>query len=332
MRRPRRAGPALLPALACLLALSGCVASPSAPRGPGASGAPPVSGSRSPSRSSGPTGPSGPSGPCVGTAAPTRYDHVVWIIMENKTAGSVVGSPASTKTTSLARACGRATAYSAVAHPSLPNYLALTSGSTHGISDDAGPFVHRIDGPSIFSEVAASAGTWRTYAESMPVACARYPTGTYATKHNPALYYTELYPTCLSDDVPLGSLSSGPFAVALRSGTLPTFSLVVPDLCDDTHDCPVGRGDAWLGRILGVITASPTYAAGRTAVFITWDEDDSAHGNQVALIVVAPSVHPGTTTAARFTHLSLLRTTEDLLGLPGTLAHGATSMRAELGL
>ena len=252
--------------------------------------------------------------------------------MENKSAGSVLGTSSSAGTTALAHRCGVATDYHAVAHPSLPNYLALTSGSTHGVTDDAGPDVHRVAGPSIFSEVVTAGRGWATYAESMPTPCARYPQGTYATKHNPAVYYTALYPTCLARDVPLGTTHSGPLSRALTTDALPAFSLVVPDLCNDTHDCPVAQGDAWLSRWLDLITSSRVYAAGRTAVFITWDEDDSAHGNRVALIAVAPSIGASTTASASFTHLSLLRTTEDLLGLPGTLVPGTVSMRAAFGM
>jgi hypothetical protein len=257
---------------------------------------------------------------------------VIWIVMENKAAGSVLHTASSARLTRVAAECGSATDYHAISHPSLPNYLALTSGSTHGVSDDASPIAHRIAGPSIFSEVTAAGRTWATYAESMPVACARYSAGRYAVKHNPAAYYTELFQTCTAHDVPLGGLSGGPFVGVLRSGDLAAFTFVVPDLCHDTHDCSVGTGDAWLGQTLAVITGSPVYASGRTAVFVTWDEDDSAHGNQVGLVVVAPSVRPGTTTGGAFTHLSLLRTTEDLLGMPGTIVPAAASMRAALGL
>jgi phospholipase C len=252
--------------------------------------------------------------------------------MENKAAGSVVGSASSRRTTWLAHVCGHATAYRAVAHPSLPNYLAMTSGSTHGVGDDGSPFVHRIAGPSVFSEVAASGRTWATYAGSMPVPCARYSAGRYATKHNPAVYYTGIGPTCIAHDVPMGDPAHGAFASALATGTFPAFTLVVPDLCDDTHDCTVAHGDAWLGRLLDEVTASAMYAEGRTAVFVTWDEDDGSHGNRVALIAVAPAVRPGAVTAEAFTHLSLLRTAEDLLGVRGTLVPGAASMRAAFGL
>jgi hypothetical protein len=264
--------------------------------------------------------------PCLGTGAPAHYDHVIWIVMENKAAASVRGS-AAPAATSLAARCGATADYHAVTHPSLPNYIALTSGSTHGITDDTDPSKHRLGGASIFSLVAASHRRWATYAESMPTACARASSGRYAVRHNPATYYTSLAKTCATSDLPMGKPSSGRLATALRTGTLPAFTLMVPDLCNDTHDCSVATGDRWLGRWLTTITSSRTYAAGRTAVFITWDEDDNTRVNRVLLIVIAPSVRPGTVIRGRITHLSLLRTTEDLLGLPTTLAHTSVSLR-----
>lgn len=273
-----------------------------------------------------------PASPCVGAPAPARYDHVLWIVMENKPTGRAVGSPESPELTSVARACAVATDYRAVSHPSLPNYLALTSGSTHGVTDDHGPDAHPLPGASIFSEVTDAGGSWKTYAESMARPCRRTPAGRYATKHNPALYYTALTASCHADDVPLGTTTSGPLASALRDATLPSYALLVPDLCADTHDCPVSDGDRWLGRWLAAITSSSTYADGRTAVFVTWDEDDRSAGNAVDLVAIAPSIRPGTRAAGSFTHLSLLRTTEDLLGLGTTLVPTAASMRDPLGL
>ena len=108
---------------------------------------------------------------------------------------------------------------------------------------------------------------------------------------------------------------------------LPTFALIVPNMCHDTHDCSVSTGDAWLGTWLPRILSSSAYQAGRTAVFITWDEDDESHGNQVMLLEVAPSVPPGWTLTGRVTHLNLLRTTEDMLGL-AALVPSAASMRS----
>jgi phosphatidylinositol-3-phosphatase len=257
---------------------------------------------------------------------------VIWIVLENKPAGAGVGAADAPRLTALAARCGRASDYRAISHPSLPNYLAMTSGSTHAVTDDAGPSAHPIAGGSIFSEVAAAGGSWATYAESMPGNCVTSPASPYAVKHNPAAYYTALAGVCSSRDVPLGSTGGGPLASALVNGHLPSFSFVVPNLCNDTHDCPVSTGDQWLGGWLGAIISSPVYAAGRTAIFVTWDEDDSSHANAVDLVVIAPSVRPGTRTAGAFTHLSLLRTTERMLAVGASLVPAAASMRAAFGL
>jgi hypothetical protein len=264
--------------------------------------------------------------PCLGVAPPTHYDHVIWIVMENKAATSVRGS-AAPATTSIAARCGRAADYHAVTHPSLPNYIALTSGSTHGITDDSNPSKHRIGGSSIFSVVAAAHRRWATYAESMPKPCVGTSSGRYAVRHNPATYYQSLGRTCAANDLPMGTPTSGGLATALRTGALPAFTLMIPNLCNDTHDCSVATGDRWLGRWLTTITSSPTYAAGRTAVFVTWDEDDNTRVNKVLLVVVAPSVRPGTVIRGAYTHLNLLRTTEDMLGMPATLAPRSASLR-----
>ena len=101
---------------------------------------------------------------------------------------------------------------------------------------------------------------------------------------------------------------------------LPAFSFVTPDLCDDTHDCGVEIGDRWLRDWVGMIVASPTYRAGRTAVFVVWDEP-----TPMAVLVLSPATPPGTTSAVAFDHYSLLRTTEELLGLSPSLGQAATA-------
>ena len=233
--------------------------------------------------------------------------------MENRGYGDVVGSSSAPYLASLARACGLATDYSGVAHPSLPNYIALTSGSTHGIGDDSGPSAHPVPGPSIFSLLG---GGWRSLQESMPGACDRGSAGRYAVKHNPAAYYTDLGASCTAQDVPL---DARPPDISAR------FTLITPNLCDDMHDCSTAAGDTWLAGQMAQILDSPTYRAGATAVFVTWDENDSG-GTTVPTYVIAPSVPPGARVATAFTHYSLLRTTEELLGLQpmlGAAADGA---------
>jgi phospholipase C len=155
-------------------------------------------------------------------------------------------------------------------------------------------------------------------------------------KHDPAPYYTGIRTDCASWDVPMGTTTSGAFLTDLTNGTLPAFAFVTPNLCNDMHDCSIATGDSWLQSWVPKILASSAYAAGRTALFITWDEDDGSESNRVATIVVSPSTPAGTQSATSFTHYSLLRTTEQLLGVGTFLAHagdsGTTSMRAAFGL
>jgi hypothetical protein len=213
----------------------------------------------------------------------------------------------------------------------LPNYLGATSGSTHGVHDDGSPAAHPISGDNLFRQVLAAGGTARSFEEAMPSPCDLGAAGRYAVKHNPQAYFSDAQDraACQRDDVPLGALSGGAFVDALAGDALPTFSFVTPDLCDDTHDCPVATGDAWLRDWVSRILASPTYAAGRTAVFVVWDEP-----TPMPLLVVAPTVGKGTVSTAPFDHYSLLRTTEELLGLDPALgqAAGAVSLRPAFGL
>ena len=118
---------------------------------------------------------------------PPVWRHVVWIVMENKSFRQVVGSRDAPYLNGLARRCGVATNFHSVGRPSLPNYIALTSGSTQGIADDGSPAVHRPAVPSLFSQLGTQ---WRALVESMPSACALSDWGLYAVRHNPAAYGT----------------------------------------------------------------------------------------------------------------------------------------------
>jgi hypothetical protein len=240
--------------------------------------------------------------------------------MENKAYRSIIGSPHAPYENQLAAQCASAVNFFAESHPSLPNYIAMTSGSPHGISDDRPPSSHPLRGPSIFSQLGRR---WRSLQESMPSHCRRTSSGSYAVKHNPAAYYTNLRIACASRDVPLRNAPD----LSAR------FTFVTPNLCSDTHDCSVATGDAWLHKFLRTVFASAEYRAGSTAVFLTWDEDDAGHSNHIATLVAAPSVVPGTSPTASFNHYSMLRTTEEMLGL-GHLgkAGSATSMRSAFGI
>ena len=267
----------------------------------------------SPLASSGATGATLPTTvrPCATTTS-AHYTHVVWILLENEGYG-VIGSSRAPYLNSLSDHCGLATNDFATNHPSLPNYIALTSGSAQGIVDDNEPSSHPLRVPSIFSQLKAN---WRTYAESMPTACDRVTSGTYAARHNPAVYYTNLA-NCASRDVALRS----PLDLSAA------FTMIVPNVCNDMHSCPVATGDAWLKKYVAQILSSPQYRSKSLALFITFDESTQSSSNQIPTVVVAPSVPAGIRVATHFTHYSLLRTTETLLHLPLLgAARTATSM------
>jgi phosphatidylinositol-3-phosphatase len=251
-------------------------------------------------------------------AAPRRYEHVVWIVMENKSYSDLLGN--STFVHSLGAACGTATNFHAEAHPSLPNYIAMTSGTTHGVKDDANPSAHRLSGPSIFSQLGSH---WQALQESMPRNCARTASGLYAPKHNPAAYYTNIARACSKQDVKLTS----------RPDLSARFTFITPNLCHDSHSCSVSTGDRYLAGLVAKIVKSPEYRGGRTALFITYDEDDGGTANHIPTLVISPHTRAGTRSAGRFNHFSMLRTTEDMLGL-GHIggARKAPSMRRAFGL
>jgi hypothetical protein len=247
--------------------------------------------------------------PC-GVATSVRYSHIVWIMLEN-VGYSVVGSPSAPYFNQLASRCALATNDDAVSHPSLPNYIALTSGSTQGITDDGEPSSHPLNSPSIFSELGSN---WKVLAESMPSACDHVTSGQYAARHNPAVYYTKSAASCRRDDVPLKlpmNLSAG-------------FTMIVPNICDDMHSCPVANGDAWLRGMVPLILTSSQYQSRSLVLFITFDENDSMASNQIPTLVIAPSTPRGERVAARFTHYSLLRSTETLLHI-GLLGQAKTA-------
>ena len=242
--------------------------------------------------------------------------------MENHSYGQVIGSSSAPYETALAHQFGTATHYASVGSPSLPNYIGATSGSSQGIADDAGPQTHALTVDNIFRQVRATGGTERSFEESMPVNCSDSAVDTYAVKHNPAAYYVggDDRTACKADDVP--------FSGTLPSGPLPTFSFVTPNLCDDTHDCSVAAGDSWLKGFLPPLLAGADYKAGHTAVFVIWDEY-----TPMPDVVISPTTPPGTVSAQSFDHYALLRTTEELLGLPllGRAA-SAPSMRTAFHL
>ncbi len=253
--------------------------------------------------------------PSAQAAAPVpQFAHVIVIVFENKEEHQVIGARDAPTFTRLARSYAQLRDYHGVAHPSLPNYLALVSGGTHGIRSDCTSCT--VTGRSLADTLEGAGRSWKTYAEGLPrPGFTGAFAGRYAKKHDPFLYFRDIAgsPARRRRVVPLTQL-----ALDLRAGQLPDFALVVPDICHSMHDCSVRIGDRWLAH-----TVPPLLAVPDTAIFVAFDEGSAP--NHVPALVLGTAVKPGVSFARRTDHYGLLRTIEEAWGLPalGASAHAA---------
>ncbi len=295
-------------AVCCLLlGLTGCSSSPQ-PLAPGktasSTGGAGSAHSTTPSSSTTSTPTTTRTAPGAQDAAVTKL--LVFVVENHSLTQMRTGMP---YTYRLATSYGYASSYFATRHPSLPNYIAIASGSTHGITTNAAPADNvAVRGPSVFGRTRAAGGTARVYADAMPGACATVSSGRYAVKHNPWPYFVDERSLCRRDDVPVTAL-----AADITSGSLPNAGMVVPDLCHDAHDCSLGTADAWFKGWMTRIQAGPDWRAGRLAVVLTADEDDKSSGNRVLTVVAHPSQH-GRVVKARLDHYSLTRLYAEVTG------------------
>jgi phosphatidylinositol-3-phosphatase len=242
--------------------------------------------------------------------------QVVVVVMENAESTDVIGNPAAPYTNALIGRYGLASRSYAVAHPSLPNYLALTSGSTNGVSSDCTDCHFRA--PNIVDELEAAGVSWKAYLEDVPSPCFRgAAAGGYAKKHNPFIYYDDI---ASSPGRCRRLVGFGQLAADLRAGGLPTFAWITPNLCDDGHDCPVSVADRFLARTLPALVRE---LGPHGFLVLTWDEGSSdasccggsARGGHVATIVVGPDVRRGARESAPVDHYGVLGTIEQALRL-----------------
>jgi hypothetical protein len=241
---------------------------------------------------------------------------VAVIVMENEEYGDVIGSRSAPYVNRLAASYALATGMYAISHPSLPNYLALTGGSTFGVSSDC--TACSVHPTSIVDQLEGAHLSWKAYMEGLPHPCfTGSDAGDYAKKHDPFAYYTPVADTgarC-SRIVSLAQLGADE-----RKRALPRLLWITPNLCHDMHDCSVATGD----RFLSALVPPLLKALGRHALlFLTWDEGSSddgccrlASGGHVATIVAGGEARRGARLATPTDHYSVLQTIEDLLGLP----------------
>jgi len=246
--------------------------------------------------------------------ARTRVTKLLVFVVENHSIDQMQsGMP---WLSALADRYGYATRYHAITHPSLPNYLAIAGGDTYGITDDNPPSSHVIREPSVFGSALRAGRTATTYAEGMTSRCQQDNAGEYAVRHNPWTYFRSEHRLCRHHDVGLGHLRRD-----VDAGTLPRVGLVVPDVCNDAHDCSLGTADAWLQQHVGEVLDGPDFASGHLAVVVTADEDDTHHGNRVLTVVANPSLD-GVVVNRALTHYALSRSLAEAAGID-PIAHAA---------
>lgn len=245
------------------------------------------------------------------------FSHIFLIIMENREADTVIGSPEAPFLASLASRFALASRYYAVAHPSLPNYLALTGGDTFGIATDCTNCP--IDGPNLVDQLEEHHKTWSAYLEGFPGACSSAISADgYAKKHNPFMYYTDIAgnPSRCMRVVSLDLLHQD-----LAQDSVADFVWITPSLCHSMHDCSTQEGDRWLGSIVPQVLASPAWKE-RGVLFIVWDEGTTragccghSGGGRVALLAISPLSRRGYRDDTGADHYALLRTIEDAWSL-----------------
>jgi phospholipase C len=261
------------------------------------------------------------------------FAHIVEILFENKEFGTVANNAQMPYFNELAALNTLLTEHYAVAHPSLPNYLALIAGDTFGVTFDCTKCAY--DAVTLPDLIESSGRTWKTYQEDMPSACFVGPeAGNYVMKHNPFVYFKPILldpARCERSVVPLTQLYAD-----LAAGGLPDFAFITPNLCHDAHDCGLKTADGWLKDLMATLLPALDSTAQPYLVIITWDEGQGNHsccdlppeaGGRIATILVSPQVRPGFQDSTPYTHYSILKTIAASWSLP-FLGHAAEAGNA----
>jgi phosphatidylinositol-3-phosphatase len=247
------------------------------------------------------------------TAAPTPVAaaqspapaHIVIVIEENKPDSGIIGSKSAPYINALANSGANMTQSFAETHPSEPNYLALFSGNTFGLTSDACP-VDAGAAPNLGSELLAAGYTFAGFSEDLPaVGSAVCSAGKYARKHVPWANFTNVPP---ANSVPFSAFNN-----RTDYASLPTVSFVVPNLDNDMHDGSIAQADTWLYNNLS--RYANWAVANNSLLIITFDEDDGGSKNQIPTVIYGGHVKPGAYSEP-ISHYNVLSTIEQMYGLP----------------
>ena len=257
-----------------------------------------------------------------------EFQHIVTIVFENKEYGTVIRNAQMSYFNQMAQSHTLLTQFFAVTHPSLPNYLAMISGDTFGLTFDCYQCLY--DAQSLPDLIEASGRTWKTYQEDMPSACFNGgEVGQYAIKHNPFMYFKPIRldaTRCARSVVPYPDL-----ATDLAGSSLPNYVFITPNLCNDAHDCDLDVADGWLSANLPPIQAALDAEGKPYLIVLTWDEGQGNHsccglpqeaGGRIATVLISPQAKDGFQDDTPYTGYSLLKTIAESWHLP-YLGHAA---------
>lgn len=233
------------------------------------------------------------------------FSHVVLVVEENHSYSEVIGNSAMPYLNSLASQYGLATQYFATVHPSLPNYLMLTTGLTETFADD---FSGTISDDNAVRELLKAGKTWKAYEESIPspgyLGTDSIP---YVRRHNPFIYFSDVKndPSQAANIVPFSQ-----FAADLANNTLPQFSFITPNLNNDAHDGSLAAADSWLQSNIAPLLASPAFQASGLLI-LTFDEGNNADvdhgGGHVATVIISSKSKANYQSHTEYRHQSTLR-------------------------
>ena len=250
--------------------------------------------------------------------------HVVVVFEENHSYSSVIGNSSMPYLNGLAQKYALATQYYANTHPSIGNYLMMSTGQIITNSDG---YTGTITADNMVRHFLTGGITWKSYAESLPYAGYtggdQYP---YIRHHNPFSYFSDVVN---SSTEKLNLLPFTAFANDLNNGTLPRFSFIAPNMLDDAHDGSLAQADTWLKTNIGPLIASPAFQKDGLLLIVfdeSYSTDTAYGGGHVAMVAVGPQVTPGFKSTAHYQHQNLLKTAMVALGLTSFPGAGASAV------
>jgi len=267
---------------------------------------------------------------------------VFLIVMENNDWANIKGSASAPYINGLLTTAAHAEGYHQPPglHPSEPNYIWLEAGFNFGILSDDDPSTNELSTTTVathlVNQLEAANVTWKSYVESIEgTTCPVTSSGLYGAKHTPFVFFDDVTNTnsatstrCIAHVRPYSEL-----ATDIAANTVPQYNFITPNLCDDMHGnagCTAAQtadeikaGDTWLSTEIPKIMASSAYT-NDGAIFITWDEGETAAGvddNPIGMIILSPLAKTGYSNSTYYDHSSMLKTTEEIFGV--SLLEGA---------